>query len=67
MSRLSVPIVVAVTGEGGSGGALALGVGDRILMLENSVYSVISPEGTLAILPLPPKGTQQLRSRRGEK
>ena len=50
MSRLAVPIVVAVTGEGGSGGALALGVGDRILMLENSVYSVISPEGCAAIL-----------------
>lgn len=50
MSRLAVPIVVAVTGEGGSGGALALGVGDRILMLEHSVYSVISPEGCAAIL-----------------
>jgi len=50
MTRLSVPVVVAVTGEGGSGGALALGVGDRILMLENSVYSVISPEGCAAIL-----------------
>ena len=50
MSRLAVPIVVVITGEGGSGGALALGVGDRILMLEHSVYSVISPEGCAAIL-----------------
>ena len=45
MSRLSVPIISIVIGEGGSGGALALGVSDRILMLEHSVYSVISPEG----------------------
>ena len=50
MSRLRVPIVVVVTGEGGSGGALALGVGDRVLMMEHSVYSVISPEGCAAIL-----------------
>lgn len=50
MSRLSTPIIVAVTGEGGSGGALALGVGDRVLMLEHAVYSVISPEGCAAIL-----------------
>jgi acetyl-CoA carboxylase carboxyl transferase subunit alpha len=50
MSRLPVPILVVVTGEGGSGGALALGVGDRILMLEHAVYSVISPEGCAAIL-----------------
>jgi len=50
MSRLPVPIVVFVTGEGGSGGALALGVGDRVYMLENSIYSVISPEGCAAIL-----------------
>src|SRR5512136_1228969 len=50
MSRLRVPIVVAVTGEGGSGGALAIAVGDRILMLEFSVYAVISPEGCAAIL-----------------
>lgn len=50
MSQLSVPIVVAVTGEGGSGGALGIAVGDRILMLEFSVYSVISPEGCAAIL-----------------
>jgi acetyl-CoA carboxylase carboxyl transferase subunit alpha len=50
MSRLSVPIVVTVTGEGGSGGALAIAIGDRILMLEHAVYSVISPEGCAAIL-----------------
>jgi acetyl-CoA carboxylase carboxyl transferase subunit alpha len=50
MSRLRVPIVVTVTGEGGSGGALGIAVGDRILMLEFAVYSVISPEGCAAIL-----------------
>jgi len=50
MARLRVPILAAVIGEGGSGGALALGVADRILMLENSIYSVISPEGCAAIL-----------------
>ena len=50
MADLPVPIVVVVTGEGGSGGALALGVGDRVYMLENSIYSVISPEGCAAIL-----------------
>jgi acetyl-CoA carboxylase carboxyl transferase subunit alpha len=50
MSRLEVPVVAVVTGEGGSGGALAIGVANRVLMLENSVYSVISPEGCAAIL-----------------
>ena len=50
MSQLRVPIVATVIGEGGSGGALALGVADRVLMLENSVYSVISVEGATAIL-----------------
>lgn len=50
MMLLRVPIISIVTGEGGSGGALALGVSDRLLMLENSVYSVISPEGCAAIL-----------------
>lgn len=50
MSSLPVPILCAVIGEGGSGGALALGVADRIFMLENSVYSVISPEGCASIL-----------------
>ena len=50
LSRLPVPIVVAITGEGGSGGALAIAVGDRVFMLENSVYSVISPEGCASIM-----------------
>jgi acetyl-CoA carboxylase carboxyl transferase subunit alpha len=50
MASLEVPIVVTVTGEGGSGGALALGVGDRVLVLEYATYSVISPEGCAAIL-----------------
>jgi acetyl-CoA carboxylase carboxyl transferase subunit alpha len=50
MASLRVPVVVTVTGEGGSGGALALGVGDRVYMLEYAVYSVISPEGCAAIL-----------------
>jgi acetyl-CoA carboxylase carboxyl transferase subunit alpha len=50
MSRLTVPVVAVVIGEGGSGGALAIGVGDVLLMLENSIYSVISPEGCAAIL-----------------
>src|SRR5204863_6288325 len=50
MASLPTPIVTAVIGEGGSGGALAVGLADRVLMLENSVYSVISPEGCAAIL-----------------
>jgi acetyl-CoA carboxylase carboxyl transferase subunit alpha len=50
MARLPVPIVVTITGEGGSGGALAIAIGDQINMLENSVYSVISPEGCASIL-----------------
>jgi acetyl-CoA carboxylase carboxyl transferase subunit alpha len=50
MSSLAVPIIVTITGEGGSGGALAIAVGDRVLMLEYSIYSVISPEGCAAIL-----------------
>ena len=50
MARLEVPILTVVTGEGGSGGALAIGVGNWVAMLENSVYSVISPEGCAAIL-----------------
>jgi len=50
MSRLPVPIVVTITGEGGSGGALAIAVGDQVNMLENSIYSVISPEGCASIL-----------------
>jgi acetyl-CoA carboxylase carboxyl transferase subunit alpha len=50
MSRLRVPIVVVITGEGGSGGALAIAVGDVVIALENAVYSVISPEGCASIL-----------------
>jgi acetyl-CoA carboxylase carboxyl transferase subunit alpha len=50
MATLRIPIISAIIGEGGSGGALALGVGDRLLMLENATYSVISPEGCAAIL-----------------
>ena len=50
LARLPVPIVVIITGEGGSGGALAIAVGDRVFMLENSVYSVISPEGCASIM-----------------
>ncbi len=50
MSRLSVPVIVVVIGEGGSGGALALGVGNRVYMMENAVYSVISPESCAAII-----------------
>jgi len=50
MARLEVPVIVCVVGEGGSGGALAIAVGNRILMQENAIYSVISPEGCSAIL-----------------
>jgi acetyl-CoA carboxylase carboxyl transferase subunit alpha len=50
MASLKVPTIVVVIGEGGSGGALAIGVGDRVLMMENAVYSVITPEGCAAIL-----------------
>jgi acetyl-CoA carboxylase carboxyl transferase subunit alpha len=50
MAGLPTPIICVVTGEGGSGGALAIGVGNRVLMLEHSIYSVISPEGCAAIL-----------------
>jgi acetyl-CoA carboxylase carboxyl transferase subunit alpha len=50
LARIDTPIVVTVTGEGGSGGALAIAVGDEILMLEHAIYSVISPEGCAAIL-----------------
>ncbi len=50
MSRLKVPVVVLVIGEGGSGGALGIGVGDRVLIMEHAYYSVISPEGCAAIL-----------------
>jgi acetyl-CoA carboxylase carboxyl transferase subunit alpha len=50
MSRLRVPVIVTITGEGGSGGALAIGVGDVVNILENGIYSVITPEGCAAIL-----------------
>ena len=50
MSELKVPIIVVIVGEGGSGGALGIGVGDKVLMLENAIYSVISPEGCASIL-----------------
>ena len=50
MAELKVPVICTVIGEGGSGGALALGVGDRTIMLEYSVYSTISPEGCASIL-----------------
>src|SRR6185295_7905020 len=50
MARLRVPIITVITGEGGSGGALAIAVADRVLMMENSVYAVISPEGCASIM-----------------
>jgi acetyl-CoA carboxylase carboxyl transferase subunit alpha len=50
MIEIDVPIIVTIIGEGGSGGALAIGIGDRVLMLEHSIYSVISPEGCASIL-----------------
>ena len=50
MARLKVPFIAVITGEGGSGGALGIAVADRVLMLENSFYSVISPEGCAAIM-----------------
>src|SRR5207248_2666327 len=50
MSRLKVPIITTITGEGGSGGALAIAVADRVLMMQNAIYSVISPESCAAIM-----------------
>jgi acetyl-CoA carboxylase carboxyl transferase subunit alpha len=50
MAKLQVPVIITIIGEGGSGGALAIGIGDQILMLENATYSVITPEGCAAIL-----------------
>src|ERR1700730_2864923 len=50
MAKLKVPVIVTIIGEGGSGGALAIGVGDQVMMLENATYSVITPEGCAAIL-----------------
>lgn len=65
LARITVPIIVTVIGEGGSGGALAIGVGDTVLMLENAIYSVISPEGCAAILwkdaALAPRAAEALR------
>ena len=57
---LSVPIIVVVIGEGGSGGALGIAVGDRVLMLEHSIYSVIAPEGCTAILGYDPSRTPEV-------
>ncbi len=59
MARLKTPIVCVVIGEGGSGGALAIGIGDRVLMMEHSIYSVISPESCASILWRDPKHAQQ--------
>jgi acetyl-CoA carboxylase carboxyl transferase subunit alpha len=59
MARLPVPIIVTITGEGGSGGALAIAVGDRVNMLENAIYSVISPEGCASILWRDPAKAEQ--------
>ncbi|MGQ9524435.1 MAG: acetyl-CoA carboxylase carboxyltransferase subunit alpha [Armatimonadota bacterium] len=59
MALLEVPIVVAVIGEGGSGGAVGIGLGDRVLMLENAIYSVIPPEGCAAILWRDPSQAEQ--------
>jgi len=65
MSRLRTPVICVVIGEGGSGGALGIGVGDRVAMLENSYYSVISPEGCAGILwkshEFAPKAAEALR------
>jgi acetyl-CoA carboxylase carboxyl transferase subunit alpha len=59
MIRLPVPVIVTITGEGGSGGALAIAVGDKVNMLENTVYSVISPEGCASILWRDPSKAEQ--------
>ncbi len=59
MTRLRVPVVTVITGEGGSGGALAIAVGDVVLALENAIYSVISPEGCASILWRTPEAAQQ--------
>lgn len=63
MARLKVPVIVTIIGEGGSGGALAIGVGDSILMLENAVFSVITPEGCAAILWREEAGQAETRPR----
>ena len=64
-ARLPTPVVVVITGEGGSGGALAIAVGDRILMMENAVYSVISPEGCAGILWRDGRGEHGIQLRHG--
>ena len=68
MARLTVPVVATIIGEGGSGGALALAVADRVLMQENATYSVISPEGCAAILwrdaAFAPQAAEALQARR---
>jgi acetyl-CoA carboxylase carboxyl transferase subunit alpha len=70
MAKLTVPVIVTVIGEGGSGGALAIGVGDQVLMLENAIYSVISPEGCAAILwkdsSEAPRAAEELRLTAGD-
>ncbi len=67
MARLRAPIVVAIIGEGGSGGALGIAVGDRILMMENAIYSVISPEGCAAILWKNPESAQAAAAEAAER
>ena len=59
MSSFTVPIIAVVIGEGGSGGALALGVANKVLMLENAIYSILSPEG-YATIQRKPKKPQKL-------
>jgi len=59
MARLRVPVVAVIIGEGGSGGALAIGVANRVLMLENSIYSVITPEGCASIMWRDPEKSRQ--------
>ncbi len=63
MARLQIPIITTITGEGGSGGALAIAIADRVLMMENSIYSVISPEGCASIMWRDPN--QESAGRRG--
>ena len=60
MARITVPIISIIIGEGGSGGALALACGDRVWMLENSVYSILSPEGFASILFKDPSKSQEV-------
>ena len=64
MARLQVPFIAVITGEGGSGGALAIAVADRVLMMENSIYSVISPEGCASIMWRDSRQERRCRRRR---